>query len=349
LRPVVEIGLEHHVGLARQELQHRAFADLPEVVEPVHDLVVNVGRAALVHHLGLLLRIEILRDVAHDPHQLALPVLEAGRELLDEIQQVLFRQAELAPRQLHLGRDRAFGLRLLGKGSPQIVVGRPLVLQALLGPLLLGREARPGTPAIAVDRIVHQRVRRVDHPLHRGDAVLLLAARDIGLGEIEVVENAVRVGPFLEQVVVLEEMIVAEGGVRHDQRLHGHGVLLHDVADAGVGIDDDLIGEAGIALAVHGLVAREALAERPVVIEHRHADRGVGVQHLLGADHLHLDRIGVQLQLVDRDVLDRVERPLQGVEVPFPGLEQQRAVRARTRNRWPVRRHQATFWFLANN
>ena len=59
------------------------------------------------------------------------------------------------------------------------------------------------------------------------------------------------------------------------------GVLFHDVADAGVGIDHDLIGQAGKALAVHALLAGEMLAERPVLVHQRHADRRVGVEHLL--------------------------------------------------------------------
>ena len=49
--------------------------------------------------------------------------------------------------------------------------------------------------------------------------------------------------PLPEQVVVLEEVVVAESGVRDHQRLHGHGILFHEVGDAGIGIDDDLVGQ----------------------------------------------------------------------------------------------------------
>ena len=48
----------------------------------------------LVHHLGLALGEEVLGDVAHDAQQFALPILQPGRELLEEIQQVLLWQAE---------------------------------------------------------------------------------------------------------------------------------------------------------------------------------------------------------------------------------------------------------------
>ena len=63
-------------------------------MQPVHDAVMHVGRAALVHHLGLALRIEILRDVAHDAQHLALPGLQPRRGLLHEIQDVFLRQPE---------------------------------------------------------------------------------------------------------------------------------------------------------------------------------------------------------------------------------------------------------------
>jgi hypothetical protein len=53
--------------------------------------VVPEGGPALVHHLGLALRVEVLRHLAHDAHDLALPGLQQRRVLLDEVQQVLLR------------------------------------------------------------------------------------------------------------------------------------------------------------------------------------------------------------------------------------------------------------------
>ena len=60
---------------------------------------------------------------------------------------------------------------------------------------------------------------------------------------------------------------------RTRQGLHGHGAVFHVVADAGVRVDDDLVGQPGIAPAVHLGLSHEALAERPVLIHQRHADR----------------------------------------------------------------------------
>ena len=125
------------------------------------------------------------------------------------------------------------------------------------------------------------------------------------------------VGPLAEQVVALEERIVAVAGMRDDQRLHGHGVFFHEVRDARIGIDHDLVGEPLHAAAVALLVADEFLAVRPVRVADRQAVGGIGVEHLLGADDLDLVGIGVEAELVDGDLadlgvvfLDELERPL---------------------------------------
>ena len=91
---VVEFGLEHHVGVRLQEFEEIAVADAALLMQLGHDAIVDVGRRPLVHHLGLALRIEILRDVADDAQQLALPGRQPRRALLEEIQQVFLRQAE---------------------------------------------------------------------------------------------------------------------------------------------------------------------------------------------------------------------------------------------------------------
>jgi hypothetical protein len=113
----------------------------------------------------------------------------------------------------------------------------------------------------------HQGMRGIESHLNREPAMALLATGDIALGEIQIIEDAVGVGPLPEQVVVLEEVVVAEGGVRDHQRLHGRGVFFHQVRNAGRGIDHDLIGETHQPLAIEGFVVGEALAERPVLVE----------------------------------------------------------------------------------
>lgn len=95
--------------------------------------------------------------------------------------------------------------------------------------------------------------------------VFVLASRDIFLGEIQIREDAFGVRPLTEEIIVLEEMVVAEAGMRHHKRLHGHGVFFHEIGDAGIGIDHDLIGEALITALIELLVAREVLAEGPVL------------------------------------------------------------------------------------
>ncbi len=123
-------------------------------------------------------------------------------------------------------------------------------------------------------------------------------------------------GPLLEQVVILEEAVVAVAGVRDYQYLHRQGVLLHQIGDAGVRIDDDFVGEPLHALAVALLVGDEILAEGPVRIAHRQAGGRIRVEHLLGGDYLDLVGIGVEAVVIgmrrDRpvEILEQLEIPL---------------------------------------
>ena len=298
---IVEIRLKHDARMRMQEFEHRAFGDQPLVVQPPHDLVMDEGGAALVHHLGLLLRIEILRDQADDAHEFALPILQPRRPLFDQIQQILFGEAEFA---LDLLQPRLRRVRILpvspaaGYGAPQIVIGRLGMRPPLLGPAPLLGKVRLGAMGVAVDAVILQRMRGVENALDRLGPVPFLAFGDIIAGKAQIVEDAVGIGPLPEQIVVLEEMVMAERGMRHDQRLHRHGILFHDVADARVRIDDDLVGQALQPLAVERLVKGKALAEAPMPIHQRQADRGIGVEHLLGGDDLDLDRIDVEPQFV---------------------------------------------------
>ena len=89
-------------------------------------------------------------------------------------------------------------------------------------------------------------------------------------GQHHDIDDGLGIRPGFEQLVVLEEGIVAVAGVSNDQRLHGQGVLLHQVGDAGVGVENDLIGKAHATPAVVALHAEEVLAEGPVMVVDRH-------------------------------------------------------------------------------
>jgi hypothetical protein len=82
----------------------------------------------------------------------------------------------------------------------------------------------------------------IEHALHGRMPVTLLAARDIALGKFEIIQDPIGVGPFLEQVVVLEEMVMAVSRMGDHEGLHRRRVLLHDIGDARVRVDDDLVG-----------------------------------------------------------------------------------------------------------
>ena len=76
----------------------------------------NVGRGALIHDLGLALRVEILCDVAHDAQQLPLPGLQARRGLFQEVKDIFLRQAE--QRTAALGIEQGLALDRSGRNRP---------------------------------------------------------------------------------------------------------------------------------------------------------------------------------------------------------------------------------------
>ena len=314
--PVVEIRLADDVGVRGQELEIGRLAELPLLREGIHDPVVAVGGAALVHHLGLALRVEILRDQPDDAQDLALPGPQARGHLLQEVEDVFLRQLQerLAP----LQRRIALGRAGLGRQrAPEVVVDLLAVLLALALPALLACQIRALLAGIAVDALAHQRVGGVEHVLDRLMPVALFAAGDVALGEVEIVEDALRIGPLPEQIVVLEEVVMAEGGVGDHQRLHRRRVLLHHVGDARIGVDDDLVGQSHQAAAVARLLLGEVLAEGPVLVEQWHADRGIGIEHLLGGDDLDLVRVPRQAEFGPGhgfagivDAPDRLEVPV---------------------------------------
>ena len=283
------------------------------------------GRAALVHQLRLPLRIEILREIAHDAQKLALPVTQSEAVLLQKIEEVLLRQpqAALALARLLLAEVCIARRRGAGHGAPEIAILARLALQPLEPSTLVFSQFQPGGAAIAEDPLAHQRMRRVERRLDGFDAVALLASRDVALGEIEIVENSGRVGPLLEEIVVLEEVVVAEGGMRDDDGLHRHRVLLHAIADARIAVDDDLVGQRLIALAVKDLVAHEAFAVGPMRVHEWHADRGIGVEHLLGRNDLDLIGKDVEPELLLGDDLDRLVNAPHRCEVPVGAVEEE--------------------------
>ncbi len=71
----------------------------------------------------------------------------------------------------------------------------------------------------------------------------LLALGDEPFGIGELIQNAIGSRPLAEQMVVLEEVVMAEGCMSDDERLHCHRVLLHHVRNARIRIDDQLISQ----------------------------------------------------------------------------------------------------------
>src|ERR1700709_1872367 len=102
-------------------------------------------------------------------------------------------------------------------------------------------------------------MRRIQYALHGGNSVAVFAADNIGPGEFQIIKDRGSLSPLLEEMIVAEEVVVSECRMRDHQRLHCRGVLLHQIADAGVRVDDDLVSQAAISAAIAALVLQEAL------------------------------------------------------------------------------------------
>ena len=320
VRGVADRRLVDHVGVRFQPLDHHAVGQEAVVVHGVEKMVVPERGPAFVHHLGLALRVEVLCDLAHDAHDLALPGFEQRRILLDEVEDVFL---QLRRETFGLGRVVDF-LGFLRQGAPDVVDLRLRMLQPILAAHEFFGERELARPAVAVDAVVLQSVTTVEQLFDRPEAVLFFALGDVVLRVDEVVDDRRRIGPELEEVVAFEEAVVAVGGVRDHERLHGGRVLLHQVADAGVGVDDDLVGQAHLSALVVLLVRDELLAIAPVAVIHRHADGGIRVHHLLGGDDLELVRVSVEAEAL-RGRADRLVVPLDQLEGPVARVGQRRS------------------------
>src|SRR5690625_436794 len=137
-------------------------------------------RPALVHNLGLALRIKILRHLAYDAYDFPLPRLQQRRVLLDKIQQILLWLAWVVR---GFRACVVFLGRLGGYGPPQLV---HLLLHKHLA-LFLARafcRRRNGRwTSRAVHAVVHQGMTRIENLFYRVHAVALLALGDVMFGE----------------------------------------------------------------------------------------------------------------------------------------------------------------------
>ena len=159
-----------------------------------------------------------MRDQADDADKLLLPVLKPRRAFLDKIKQVLFRQPELALDLEKTGLVAGIVLILVRTrhGAPQIVVRRLEMSPPLLRPAALLGEIWLGAVGVAIDTMILQRMRGVQHALHRFRPVPFLAFLHVVACEAQIIEDAVGVRPLPKQIIVLEEVIMAERSVCND-------------------------------------------------------------------------------------------------------------------------------------
>src|SRR6516164_3381441 len=157
------------------------------------------GSAALVHHLRLFLRIEVLRNQSNDADELALPILKPWRPFLNQIKQVLLGQPQLSLDLLEPCLRSVgvfFVLSGAGHGAPQIVVSCLGMRSPLLGSAPLLGEVGLGAMGVAVDAVVLERMCGIEHALDRLRPVSLFAFLDIVARETQVIEYPVSIGPL---------------------------------------------------------------------------------------------------------------------------------------------------------
>src|SRR5262249_37511958 len=149
---------------------------------------------------------------------------EARRGLFKKIEDIFLRQAQQSTPPVCFGALLC-ALLLLGHCAPEVIEQTLAMLAPLLLASLLGAQVYRPFARIAVYTLILQSMGGVKKTLDLGDTVTLFALRDVALGESQVIENAVSVGPLLKDVIVLEKVVVTEGCVRDHQRLHGGGIF----------------------------------------------------------------------------------------------------------------------------
>ena len=165
-----------------QKLEHRALGNQAFVVQSTHNFVVNEGSAALVHHLRLLLRVEVLRYQTDDTDKLSLPILKPRRPFFDQIEQILLWEPKLS---LDLLEPRLGCVGILfvfpgaGNSAPQIIVGRLGMGPPFFGSTTFFGEVRLGAVGVTVDTVVLKRMCGIEHTLDCFASVPLLALLNI--------------------------------------------------------------------------------------------------------------------------------------------------------------------------
>ena len=167
----IEGGLGDDIAVIGKPLQHEAVIDLPIVIQLVQQRVVPEGGGALVGDAGQTLRIKVLRDLAHDAHQFALPRGKFRRTFLDEIEQIFLRiEGSCGGVRLDLGAFVQVGdVRVVVKLRETQSLGQPFALAAR-------RESR--RLLVAVDAVWRQRVAAVEDAFDLAPAMPLLTIED---------------------------------------------------------------------------------------------------------------------------------------------------------------------------
>jgi hypothetical protein len=89
--------------------------------------------------------------------------------------------------------------------------------------------------------------------------IAFFAFGDVFTGENQIIDYRAGIRPAAEKIVILEKRVMPVAGMGHNQRLHGNGVLFHQISDTRVGVNDDFIRQPLLSVFVQPLGFNEFL------------------------------------------------------------------------------------------
>ena len=87
----------------------------------------------------------------------------------------------------------------------------------------------------------------VNNQLDRIDAIALFTVSDIIFCKHHIVDDGIGIGPGTKQIIALEKRIMTVSCMRNHQCLHGQRIFLHQIGNAGIGVNNNFIGQPHLA------------------------------------------------------------------------------------------------------
>src|SRR5271167_3710531 len=208
---------------------------------------VKVGecRHSLIQHLVLSLWIKILLNLIDDTKNFFLPLWHIGCALVDEVKNILFI--------IYLVKIFIslffFLLYDGGCGDNDVQIFLLFIClvciffhQIFFGLFML--------TLLLIYGMSGQSVSGIDEQFDFIFTIFFLAALDVVFGEDHVIDDGTGSRPLLEHIIILEDEVVPNAGMGYNQSLSNSWIFFHQVRDAGIRIDYDLIGQTHLTLLI---------------------------------------------------------------------------------------------------